>query len=493
MTLHANIARIAVLAALGSPCLATGGSGIWTDAAGDARTQRTDAGNNAALPPGFVPIDLLGVSVRGWIPNSVADPYSGSFVGPEARADVFRIDVTIDGLVAPPGPGGFNGFGYDPYRFGDRPLFGFIELDIDDQKNSGGELTPLAFNRYLANVGRFGLSPYGSISDRMIRSQADADQNFFTGPQFERTGGEFALALCGCWPPTIVSQSGNQDGRFDAGETWIVRGRFFERFQAVRPASALFGGSQPGLFDPMVNLRFHHDTASDTTTVTLVYALTNAGAATLAGVAQQGMDYNISNQTSLEEALADLIESYPFATGPVLELLDPWEGRDYDDYRKPNEWGVNALIGTMPLVEEPTGLFVWTDTGFGEVFGDLDNDDAVGPSDRAVITGAVATLDGTASDADGIVDGRVTIPDFGRRFDLRDLNGDGVIDQNDADLIGCRADLAEPFGVINFFDLAAFVSLFQQQDPAADTNGDGLFNFFDFPIYLGWFNEPCVY
>ncbi len=56
---------------------------------------------------------------------------------------------------------------------------------------------------------------------------------------------------------------------------------------------------------------------------------------------------------------------------------------------------------------------------------------------------------------------------------------------------GCPADLAEPFGVLNFFDLAAYLSLFNAQDPSADLNDDGLLNFFDLSIYLNLFNAGC--
>lgn len=485
---------IIVLASLGAitaPAWATDNTGVWTDPAGDARLQRTDPGNDASLPVGFLPIDLLEVSVQGWSPDAPADRYTGAALNPDADADIMRLRVTLAGLVAPPGPAGFNGFDYDPHRYGDRPLFGSIELDIDDQKNSGGELMPLARNRYLANVGRFGLSPEGSFSARMVRSAQDLDDNFATGPQFERTGGEFTLALCGCWEPVVVSEGGDQDGRFDAGETWIVRARFFERFQSFADASALFGGSDPGLFDPLVDLRFRHDTATDTTSVTLVFPVTNTGAAWLAGGPEQPMDYSLVNHTSIEEALADLIEGLRFADGPLATLVDPWEDRDWDDYRRPADWGVTALIGTMPLTKDPAGLFVWTDTGFDERFGDLNDDDVADAADRAIVTSAIATLDGTAADADGVVNGSVAIADFGPAFDLRDLDGNGVIDAGDAALLGCPADLAEPFGTVNFFDLARFVTLFQQGDPAADANADGLFNFFDFSVYLGWFNTPC--
>ncbi|MCC5823877.1 MAG: hypothetical protein LAT64_09025 [Phycisphaerales bacterium] len=57
---------------------------------------------------------------------------------------------------------------------------------------------------------------------------------------------------------------------------------------------------------------------------------------------------------------------------------------------------------------------------------------------------------------------------------------------------GCNAaDLAEPFGVLNFFDLAAYLNLFNAGDPAADLNNDGVLNFFDVSTYLSIFNAGC--
>lgn len=58
--------------------------------------------------------------------------------------------------------------------------------------------------------------------------------------------------------------------------------------------------------------------------------------------------------------------------------------------------------------------------------------------------------------------------------------------------VGCddapTADLAEPFGVFNFFDVAAFIDLFNAGDPAADFDGNGSINFFDLDAFLDLFN-----
>ena len=53
------------------------------------------------------------------------------------------------------------------------------------------------------------------------------------------------------------------------------------------------------------------------------------------------------------------------------------------------------------------------------------------------------------------------------------------------------ADLAEPFGELNFFDVSAFLSAFSANEPAADLNGDGQYNFFDVSGYLTLFNAGC--
>ncbi|MCC5822356.1 MAG: hypothetical protein LAT64_06445 [Phycisphaerales bacterium] len=54
----------------------------------------------------------------------------------------------------------------------------------------------------------------------------------------------------------------------------------------------------------------------------------------------------------------------------------------------------------------------------------------------------------------------------------------------------CPADINGD-GELNFFDVAAFVALFQAQDPIADFNNDGLFNFFDFSAFIAAFNAGC--
>jgi uncharacterized membrane protein len=54
----------------------------------------------------------------------------------------------------------------------------------------------------------------------------------------------------------------------------------------------------------------------------------------------------------------------------------------------------------------------------------------------------------------------------------------------------CAADLTGD-GLLNFFDVDAFLGLYLAQDPAADLLADGVFNFFDVQAFLTVFGQGC--
>jgi hypothetical protein len=56
--------------------------------------------------------------------------------------------------------------------------------------------------------------------------------------------------------------------------------------------------------------------------------------------------------------------------------------------------------------------------------------------------------------------------------------------------VACPPDLTND-GVLDFFDVSAFLSLFSAQDPAGDWNSDGLFDFFDVQQFLDDFAVGC--
>lgn len=58
--------------------------------------------------------------------------------------------------------------------------------------------------------------------------------------------------------------------------------------------------------------------------------------------------------------------------------------------------------------------------------------------------------------------------------------------------VGCNAaDFATPFGVLDFFDVQAFLAALANQEPTADLNGDTLYDFFDVQTFLGAFAAGC--
>jgi len=56
--------------------------------------------------------------------------------------------------------------------------------------------------------------------------------------------------------------------------------------------------------------------------------------------------------------------------------------------------------------------------------------------------------------------------------------------------IFCTADMTGD-GVLNFFDISAFLTAFANEDPAADFSPDGVFNFFDISAFLAAFAAGC--
>lgn len=463
---------------------------IWTDPVGDAVFRRTDSGANGAVPANSVPPDLVRVTLGGWLPvNPATDPYLGGYVAAPS-AHMFRLDAVFKGVVNPPGTLGLGPHPYNPHQFGPRPIHGFLEFDSDDQKDTGGDLDPTARQRYLANVARFGRRPHGSLGERVAVSAWDYDTDISLGPQYERTGGEFTLAFCGCHPTTIVNQVlGNGNGVFEPGEIWIVQSRYFRRNGGFTCRSNIFGGSGPKEYDPESKFRFSHNPFTNETTVTLVFPLDMIGAGQLMGLpSPPPLNSSAGDAVSILEALTDVVANAPFATGSCGILIGGWNGRDPEDYLDVTAWGVRGLVGTAYTNPEDS-IYVWTDTGFEETAGDMNADGAANVLDRLAILAGIASLDGTAFDEDGIINGVVDIIDFGPNFHLLDADGDGFIRALDVSLL-CPADFNGD-GLLNPTDFGAFQTAFLLGDPRADFSHDGLLNVSDFSAFQTAFVVGC--
>lgn len=479
-----------------------------TDPVGDALPRRTDGGADAALlNPASVP-DVVSLGLTGWLPDAPeTDPYTG-VIDPSHEPDLLRLVLVFDGLVNPPGPLGLSGMAYDPARFGPRPVYGFLEFDLDQDRDSGGEQQPVAVNRYLANAARFGSVPGDVEHGRLVLNPGEADPGFASDPQYERTGAELTLAMCGCWDLVVVDEGGVPDGAFDAGDSWIISGRFLERAQAFSCLSFVFGSgalggpSGFGQYDPVTEARWTHDEQADRTTLQIVWPLTPSGAAMLNGEAEQPLDFTFGdgNHFSLEEALVDLQLGAQSTSGMCGQFAYGWDVLDLhpepgEDVRPldPTTWRAKAIFGTAYAAEQPDAIYVWTDTAFGDVFGDVTGDGHVDLSDAAKIEDVIADHDGDDEDLDGQTDGRWAYAGFGPQFSVYDLNYDGAVGPGDLAMImpSCPADLAEPLGTLDLADISAFVAGFATQDPIADLSGEGLFDLTDITLFIDSFMQGC--
>lgn len=471
---------VSAVALVGS-ALASGESGSYADPAGDASLRRTDPGNDGVINPMAVLPDVVSVVATGWQPTSPAtDPYTGVVV-PSDGASVFRMDVVFEGLLNPPGPLGLGASPFEPFRYGPSPVYGFVECNLDGRMDTGGELGSAATLRYYANLGRFGEVPEGSRSDLVAHSGTQLDLNFFTAPFYERSGQDYSLNLCGCYDVTVVNTFGDFDGTFDAGDTWVVRGRFWQRAGGYEEASAAFGGSFFGLYDPFVNLRFSHDAMTDRTTVTLVEALTMPGAAALRGQPVQPIDLSVFNHTSVEEAISDIKfgAGDPFLSPEARILVEEWENRPVEDALEPDRWEISAIFGVTYLNVEQT-LYAWTDALGDHYYADLNADAVTTQLDVDAFDTQLALLDGTAQDADGTVDGDVEVVNFGPNFQLIDFNSDGFVDGGDRMLIlGVEPGDCDGSGTIDFSDLVCILFQFGPGTGPADCDGSGTINFND--------------
>ncbi|MFG0283621.1 MAG: hypothetical protein ACF8R7_04305 [Phycisphaerales bacterium JB039] len=459
----------------------------YFDDPGDAVIRRTDPGAAGSLRPDAVLPDLIRTRMTAWSAISPAtDPYTGSIINPD-DAHLFRIDIEFAGLVNPPGPLGAGVDPWDPFRFGPSPVFGFLDIDLDDDKDSGGELGAGAELRLLANIGRFGGLPEGSIASRAARSAADYDRDFSRGPQFERSGADFAISFCGCWNITIIHEGGDGDGQFESGESWEIRGRFFERAGGFEGPSLVSGGSAFGAYDPWSSARWAHDDIADITTFTLVGPLDMIGAAQLFGGSVQPPDTFVDNHWSVEEAILDIIDSVKRASGPAYILMEGWDEFRRDHHLDPERWEASAIFGTT-YADPIDALYIWTDVGFEFTRGDLTADGFLTSADADTFRAWLYAVDGAPADADGAKNGVFVIRDFGVNFSLYDLDGDGRCDGDDLYTYGDRADL-DGDGARTFFDFLVFQNLFGAADMRADFDLDEQLTIFDFLAFQNAFSR----
>jgi len=465
---------------------------IWSAGGGGDTARPTDSTNYT--PPDDLP-NLIRLLVYGWEPTE-SDPFVGAVI-PGDEAHVFRLDIEFEGLVNPPGTIGLNGLPFDPFQHGPNPLYGFVEIDIDGDVDTGGSLDAEVQHRYLSNVARFDGVPHGPTAGRAARWKSDRNSGFNNSPYIERSGADFELVLDGLGVASVIEANGAPPtgADFGPGDAWLVEGRFFQRTTGYLAASKSFGGSEEGLYDPVVTLLFHHNNETDgagITTVTLVYALDMIGAAMITGEPVQPVNYDVSDHTSVKEAMHDVIHSVSLRplSGPAGTLSNAWASKEIGDHLDPTQWRMTAIFGgtySAPGI----GRYIYSSIGFDTIPGDVNGDGVVDETDAAIIQGIVALHDGGALDSGPGGDGAVHLYDFASNFSVYDVNGDGVID--DADIQAVTPPIPGDLngdGFVNSQDLGILLGSWgvcppQASSCPADINGDGVVNAQDLAILLG--------
>lgn len=435
----------------------------------DTVARRTDTGPDDAFDADLLQlIDLREITVAPWSPD---DPEVDLFTGIiDEQGLFFRLDIVVDGLVSP--PGSLDATYFDPFAFGDNPIYGFVEIDMDDDEDTGGELDAPEF-RYLGNIARFGGQPLDSVfEDRIAEDGSAFDGDFETKPYVERSGEEFHLALLhqGYTIHDIVHVIGNGDAVFETGETWDVPGQWFHRAHGYERFSLAGGGGRAGEYTPHTILRFQHDENMDQTIITLVFPLTNEGAARALGALPQPNNHDPTDQASLFEAFddlvvsAELLENIPSGKPEELLIID-WAGRNPEYAITPVNWRFTALFGTSYASSRSgNAFFVWTDTFPNATRGEVDGEDGSSTNDdpeeaddgdRDEIAEYIEQHDAD----DGIVDGMVIMVDFARNFSVYDINYDGVVDNVDILLVSAAGD-CDGDGDVDLADFACLQNSF---------------------------------
>lgn len=481
----------------------------YQDGHGDAVPRRTDVGGDGPIGDAVHALpDLFTWSIGTWRPgNAQIDVFTGTWSN---MGQFVRLDLVFEGLTNPPGPLGCCGEPvFDPFRYGPNPVSGYVEIDIDRDLNTGGELEWPDL-RYLGSISRFGGLPQaGPLGARVAIDARAFDGNLDTAPFVERSGEEFHLELVG-WEikSDQIERSDTSDWLFGSGETWVLNSHLFHRAHGYsRFSSACCRAGVPiGNYEPAVKVQFSHHPVSNRTTVSLVYPLTNAGSAAMLGAATETMDVFFTNQNSIQESLWELVISAMAATPqdrllPEFALLAPWEENNPDTFLDPSVWEVRVLVGGhYTAQQEQESLFVWSDVYPNVVAGDFDGNGLVNIADRNALDLYTQTNDGNpAIDADGEVNTSIEIVNFGPGFSLYDLNYDGLVDADDRAMVGGpmlpRADFDRD-GDVDQVDFGHMQVCLSGTSPPrygcrnADLNRDNRIDENDFVIFVGCASGP---
>ncbi len=427
---------------------------ILTDSVGEARILRTDPGGNGPVNPQLHRLpDLKSISIGTWAPVAPEgpDPFEGQWDS-KAEFPFLRVEVRFAGLLNPPGFTRVDGEIFDPFEFGDHPVFGYIEFDADRNEDTGGDLADPDIH-FLGAAARFGGLPSNvsrTLLHRFARDSTAFGLDCDEEPLISRSGEEFHLAFFRRNYERHVEIEGSDPRFFTAGETWVLKGRWLHRAHGFEPFGKSCFGCQPdGSYMPSDQpMQWRHDVRRDETTVSLLYPLNQRAANAMAGYpGEENMNGETSDQWSIHEALHDLnysarivVQEPPQACS---EIITDWAQTDPQEHLRPERWLVNALLATT-YAHRVDGDLVWSDVYPDVTPGDIDGSRKPDRGDYEAVYRVVVSGEG------GEVAG------FARDFSILDVNYDGVIDARDAEAIATPCDM-DLDGDVDLEDYRAFV------------------------------------
>jgi hypothetical protein len=488
---------VSLFAAMAVAVIAQAQPQVLPDRGGDAVIRRTDLGDDGPVSPANTSLpDLVETRLGRFAPNSAS---TNLFVGAWSAAGGFvRLDLDYRGVINPPGTLAYDDDFpiYDPFKYGPNPVFGWVEVDIDADETTGGELDYPEY-RYVGAVARFGGMPTASAcANRVAQGYGAFDGDVETPPWVERAGEEFHIAFRG-EDIELISANGQpwcgSPGIFGAGDDWEIEGRLWHRAHGFEDFAFQCFAKQ-GRYKPLVRVKFKHDIATDLTTVSIVYPLTNAASASMNYPIPptQPNDGCTSNQNSIEEALSDLKFSATHATAfsrdqPEFVLIGGWEYKTVSAHLNANNWRVMALLGTAYSMPKPEGAsYIWTDVCPDVRVGDFNGDGQCNGLDVGLLNSFIAAHDGEAGfDIDGLnYNQSISLYDCAANFSVFDTSGDGIVNMGDGVVSGdmdldqvVDSDDIAPF-VRALLDPAGYSGSYGGVDPLlrGDLNNDGDFD-----------------
>jgi hypothetical protein len=419
------------------------------------------------IPSDGAPFDYFGSSVAISSTTAVIGAYAANDNGSDSGS-AFLFDTTTGQQIAkllPSDGAAGDRFGISVAISGTTAVVG-AWLDDDNGTSSGSAYlfdttTGQQIAKLLPSDGAagdlFGISVAISGTTVIVGARDDDDRGASSGsaylfdattgqqiakllPTVSPTGDRFGSSVAISGSTAVVGAPGDDDNGSDSGSVYFFDTITGQRIAKIRPADG-------EAFDS--------------------FGSSVAISGTRAVVGNNGDDDNGENSGS----------AYIFdtTTGQQIAKLLPSDGASGD------EFGISVAISGSTVV-------------VGAYGGDNNSDDSGSAYLFDTTTGQQAAkllpTDGAGSDLFGIsvaINGTTTLVGAFRDDDNGEDSGSAYFFTAPSP---CAADLTDD-GTLDFFDVSAFLTGYQNQDPIADFNADGSFNFFDVAAFLAAFSAGC--